>query len=119
MKEWFEDLNAIMKVVITFTIVFFAVGAIWLAWTTVFTPLFLDRDRENFQRSRMHQDAVVQEFADNCHELATATDVTVHKAIVAVIAQRASVENIDALQMNDSVRLCVNEAVREYASGSK
>lgn len=117
--NWFRDLADTMKILVIGIIVMFVVGAAALAWVTVFNPMFQEQRRQQFQESQTHQDAVVQEFADNCNELATATDPTVRRAITAVIAQRAAVEKVDELQMNDVVRTCVNNAIKEYNSGNK
>jgi len=117
--EWFRDLGTAMKIVITGAILMFVVGAIVLAWVSVFGPMFVEQEREQFQKSKIHQEAVVQDFADRCNELATATDPTVRRALVATIAQRASVEDVDELKMNDVVRECVNNAIKEFNSGNK
>lgn len=100
------------------TVALFAIGGVILGWTLLFGPLFSDAERERFEHGKSHQGAVVQDFADRCNELAhSENDPVGRKALIALIAQRAADEDIDNLQMNATVRKCVNDAVKEYSGG--
>lgn len=114
MREWLEDLSITMKVLALGLIALFVIGGGVLAWDKVFSPRFADNDRERFKHGSSHQDAVVQDFADRCRELATTLDPVSKRAIEAVIAQRAAVEDLSKLEMESSVRECVNTAINNY-----
>jgi flagellar basal body-associated protein FliL len=117
MRDWFEDLSETIKFLIIGIIVLFIIGGVALAYTSYFGPKFKDQERQQFQNSQTHQDAVVQDLTARCAELSTTTDTTAKKAIEVVIAQRAAVEDLNALQMADSVRACVNKALNDYTGG--
>ncbi len=114
MREWFEDLSEMMKFLVLGIVALFVIGGAVLAWTQYFGPKFVEQNRRQFQESTTHQDAIVHDFADKCQQLAKATDDKTHKALVAYIAEEASSESLGKLQMNDFVRNCVNNAIKEY-----
>ena len=114
-----RDLADGAKFLIVGIVVLFIGGAIALSWITVFGPAFKEQQRRQFEESQQHKDAVVQDFADRCSEIATAKDEETKKTIRIVIAQRATNENINDLRMAPSVRECVENALREYTGGTK
>jgi hypothetical protein len=112
MRDFWEELGFGIKVVTVGLVLAFIIGGGALAWDKVFSPRFIDNQREQFKHSQTHQDAVVQDFSARCAELAQTTDPVARKAIENVIASRASTEDLNKLEMNADVRKCVDTAIQ-------
>lgn len=88
-----------------------------LGWFTFFGPLFNRADYNTFNNSPQHLQAVAQKFADDCQQLATTTDPVAQKAIEQDIYQVASTVDVNAVQMPDGVRACVNRSIQSVSGG--
>lgn len=109
-----RDISDGVKILLVTVLVLFVGGAVALSWVTIFGPAFKEQQRNQYEESQWHKDAVVQDLTDRCAELATAKDDETKKAISIVIAQRASNENLDDLRMAGPVRKCVDNAINNY-----
>jgi hypothetical protein len=106
-----DDIADGVKLLIWGTVIVFAVTGVILAWTQVFGPKFKDQQREQFEHSRTHTDAVVQDLSDKCLQLAQSKDDVERKALQVYIIQIVDGEDMANLQMADWVHTCVNDAI--------
>ena len=88
-----------------------AVGTIVLGWVFILGPLFNQADYNNFSSSPQHVQAVAQKFSDDCLQLASTKDPTSRKAIENDIYNVASTVDLKTVQMPDTTRTCVNQAI--------
>jgi len=114
LRQFWRDIGTGAKYLIVFTAVLFVLGGVFFGYRYVFGPAYVDQQRREFEQSATHRRAVVQELTANCAEAAKTKDPETKKAIMTVIAERASLEDIDSLQMPQSVRICVDEAINQY-----
>lgn len=126
MAKWHESdnpdrflLGFIPRYIIIVAIAIFAVGGLSWGAYRVFGPANRETERKIFEESQWHKDAVVNEFTNNCGELARTTDPESRKAIVVIIAQRAGNEDLNSLRMAPQVRQCVDSALNEYVNGTR
>ena len=114
MKQFWQDIGTGAKFIIVFAVTLFVIGGIFFGYRYVFGPAYVNQQRREFEQSSTHRRAVVQELTANCAEAAKTKDPEAKKAIMVVIAERAALEDIDSLQMPQSVRTCVDEAINQY-----
>jgi len=89
------------------------IGALVLAWVNILGPAFNQLDYNLFNNSAQHTNAVAQKFSDDCLQLAQAKDTTTKKAIEQDIYQVASTVDLTKIQMPDTTRSCVNQAIQD------
>ena len=87
-------------------------------WVYVFGPLFNRADYNNFNSSQQHLQAVAGRFSDDCQQIAESrSDVVTVRAIEQDIYQNAKGVDLNAVDMPDGVRSCVNKAMSDVTSG--
>ena len=87
------------------------IGGILLAWILVLGPLFNQASYNNFNNSPQHLNAVAQKFSDDCLQLSEAKDAPAKKAIEQDIYSVASTVDLHFVQMPDTTRSCVTQAI--------
>lgn len=110
MEEDF-DMSDIAKWIAYIFIGGLIIGAIVLAWINVLGPAFNQADYNLYNNSSQHLQAVAQKFSDDCLQLSEATDPTAKKAIKQDIYSVASTVDLTRVQMPDTTRACVTQAI--------
>lgn len=100
---------------------FAAILLLILGLFTLFAPLFNRADYNAFNNSPQHVNAVALRFADDCRQLAETPvqDTVARNGIEQDIYQNAATVDINAMQMPNGVRSCVNAAIAHVSDGSK
>lgn len=91
--------------------------ALILAWINIFGPLFNQADYNNFNNSAQHLNAVAGRFSTDCEQLAATSDPVARKAIEEDIYQNASTVDLNRVQMPDTTRVCVTQAITDVTKG--
>lgn len=94
-------------------LILLVIGIIILAFTGFFGTILNQIDSNLFNSSKEHQQAVEQLFATDCKQLAEATNQQTRLAIENEIYINASTVDLKQLNMPDSTRTCVNNAIKD------
>lgn len=100
-----------VKIAVIFVVVLFALGGIFYGYRAVFGPANRDLDRQIFENSRTHLEAVANDLADKCLQLAQSTDDTEKKALRVYILNIVNGEDMTKVQLAPWVQTCVDDAV--------
>ncbi len=110
-----EDTWIIPKAWLLTLVVGLLIGFLLLIWVFVLGPLFNQVEYNNYNNSPQHLQAVAQKFSDDCLQISEAKDPVTVKAIEEDIYQVASTVDLKLVQMPDTVRSCVNQALKDVA----
>lgn len=100
-----------VKLIVGAVIAIVLVSGLVLAWVTYFGPLFNQADYNNFNSSQQHLNAVAQKLGDDCLQLAEQPQNK--QAIEQAIYQDVQGVNLAQLNIPDSTRSCVNQAITD------